>query len=126
MVGTIFKLFLIRLKKMVEESLFQRHFTQTKVDTLRPSLTLKEIKLAFILKIKETKKKQTHYARFAKKMVCCSVSAEPRCLYHLDFRTSPKNNDQILDGILPNDNNWPPPYRHSVKRGKLFFLSVII
>ncbi len=46
-------------------------------------------------------------------------------LTHLDLRTSPKNNEQIVDGTVPKENSCLPPDQCSVGRGKLFFLSVL-
>ncbi len=45
---------------------------------------------------------------------------------HLELSIGPKDNEQISDGIMPNKNNWPPPERRSVRRGKLFFLLVLV
>jgi hypothetical protein len=47
-------------------------------------------------------------------------------LYHLDSRISPKDNDQIINSVIPKDNNWPPLERRPIGRGKLFFLSVLL
>ena len=42
-------------------------------------------------------------------------------LYHLDSRISPKDNDQIINSVIPKDNNWPRS--NDVQLGEVSYFS---